>query len=527
MLKLSKSYLFFILLCIVFPISFLMMQSFTSGTLSDQESWSFILDNMLLDLLKNTGSLALLTVFFSCILGILQATLISFTNIRMKKIFHLLFVLPIIFPLYILSYIYVGSLEFSGNIPTFFRTFFNIDLSNMVQIKSLLGVSVVFSFALSPYVYLFLKSAFLHIDKKLILSAKSLGRGPSYILLTLIIPYSRSWICSSGILVFLEVICDFGGVSVFNYDTFSTAIYHAWISFFSLNTAIKLSSIPLVFTIFLYLINQWANRSRQGKGSRSESYLLFILTENKKNIITFITLIYCFFSVIFPIAQLFHWGWKGLSRESGNEYIFLILQTVGIGCVIAILINIFSIILIFFSRMYFSKRENNIMVLSKIGYAIPSSIIAISIILPLSFFKINYFGSFALIALFWGYLIRFFPVALEMQYNSYRILPKKLDWVSYSLGKNKLTTFFRVHLPVLKFPLIYSMMMIFIEVIKEMPITLILRPYGINTLATKIYELTSEGEWERASVCGSLLILFGLLSVFISECYKNKRGTWK
>ncbi|MDC1174663.1 iron ABC transporter permease [Bacteriovoracaceae bacterium] len=494
-----------------------------SGELSDQETWTFILDSMLWDLTKNTLSLAFLTVLFSSLIGFGQAYLISFSSLSKKWVLHLLFVMPLIFPLYIIGFVYVGSLEYSGVIPSLIRENFGFNILNFINIKSVWGVAFVFSLALSPYIYLYLKSCFGGIDKKLFLSARSLGKTPRQITRTIVLPQALPWLFSGAILVCLEVICDFGGVSVFNYETFSTAIYHAWISLFSINTAVRLSLFPTLFALILYMISQYKFRVREGKSKVQESIVLLNLKGISKKFVFLLIFFYTLVAVIFPVSQLLIWSMHAIGIELDSDYLLLIVQTLFIGSAVAFLINSIGLVFLYLQRYRFSSREKSILPITKLGYAIPGSIVAISIMAFFSIFEVSYSGYFAFFALLLAYLIKFYSVSSELMMRGMSSISKKMDWSSLSLGKSSSFTFFKIQLPILRPVLFSSFVLVLIEVFKEMPITLILRPFGVNTLATRVYELTSEGEWERASISALFLILLGAVSLYISEKVINKK----
>ncbi len=472
---------------------------------------------MFWDLLGDTFSLAFLTVGFTSVIGFSQAYLICFSNIYFKKGLHLLFILPLIFPLYVLGFVYVGSLEYSGAIPSFFRESFGINILSLINIKSVWGVAFVFSLALTPYIYLYLRSAFRAMDAKLFLSARSLGKLPSELVKHIILPQATPWLFSGAVLVFLEVLCDFGGVSVFNYETFSTAIYHAWISLFSINTAVRLSLFPALVALVLYLINQYKFKVRVGKAKRYEETILFDLTGTTKALVISIVGIYVFLSVIFPALQLVLWSLEAINIELDKSYFLLIAETLGIGALVAFLITGISLAFLFLERHRFGKKEISFLPVTKLGYALPGSIIAISIMAFFANAKVSYTGLFAFFALFLAYLIKFYSVPSELMRRGISGISKKMDWSSQSLGKSAVFTFTKVQLPLLRPVIFSSFVMVLIEVFKEMPITLILRPFGVNTLATRIYELTSEGEWERASLSAVFLLLLGGISLYISE----------
>ena len=188
MIFFSRLYLYLLIVVTIGPIAFLLGRSVFKSSITDKETWSFIFQNMLWDLTLNTVILGGFTVFLSLLTGLLQAILICFTNIGAKKILHTLFVLPLAFPLYILAFIYVGSLEYSGPLTGFFRKALDIDLTQLIPIKSPFMIALVFSFAFSPYAYLFLKSAFTYINKDILWTARSLGKTPPALLIQLILP---------------------------------------------------------------------------------------------------------------------------------------------------------------------------------------------------------------------------------------------------------------------------------------------------------------------------------------------------
>jgi iron(III) transport system permease protein len=494
-------------------------KSISSSTPEDQKAWIFILENRFWDLCVDTFILIVPTVILSTFLGVAQAILICFSNIRYKKIFHFLFILPLAFPLYVLSFIYVGSFEYSGFIPTYFRQTLNFNLNDVFSIKSVYSISIVFSFAMAPYVYLFIKSGLQRMDSKMILVAKSLGKSSRQIVTGLLLPFVRPWIITSGIIVFLEILSDFGGVSTFNYDTFSTAIYQSWISLFSINTAIKLSIFPTIIAISLHLYTLRMSTTMPTQKENAETMIFIHFGRKTRNTILTLLFLYTFFSVLFPVGQLMLWSLESFKSEFNIQYTYLIFITISIGIIVSVLINSITLVLNIFQRYFYTKKEKLIISPMKIGYAIPGSIIGIAVMFLFSNFNISFYGSISFIALFLGLLIKFFNPSFELQRKSFEGISKKLDWSSFCLGAGHTKTFFNIHLPHLAPTLVTSLVIILVEVIKEMPIMLILRPYGINTVSTKIYELTSEGEWERAALSGLILIILGSVSIFFSEKY--------
>lgn len=518
----AKAYLYSLIFLVLGPISFVLGRAFLGSAVSDQETWSFIMNSMFWDLTVNTFALAALTMIGTSVVGFIQAFLVCFSNLPNKKSLHLFFILPLIFPLYVLGFIFVGSFEYSGPLPTFLRENLNLDIVSLFNIKSIWGVALVFTIALSPYVYLYLKSAFEALDERLFLSARSMGKSTKDIVKNIVFPQAFPWMMSGAILVCLEVFCDFGGVSVFNYETFSTAVYHAWISLFSINTAVKLSLFPTIVALVLYLINQYKFKLRETKPRNQRGVVLLNLKPIPRIVVIALVTLYLIVSLVFPTIQLLIWSFEAFSIELDSIYFLLIGETFAIGAGVALFVNIIGLIFLYFYRNQYKEFDQSMTAFTKVGYALPGSIIAIALMAITSVFGMSYAGLAALAVLAFAYTIKFFSVSFELMRRGLTSISKKMDWSSQSLGASPIDTFRKVHIPLLWPVLLSSFVMVLIEVFKEMPMTLILRPFGVDTLATRIYELTSEGEWERASLSAVFLLLLGAISLFVSERFLRK-----
>ena len=490
---------------------FFIVINFFQNSQAESDHWNFILTETLPSLISNTFILIFSCVLLTLFFGFAQAVLTTFTNLKFKKYLHLLFIIPLAYPLYVISYIYVGMFEYGGEIATFFREVFNINILSLFNIKHPFSIALIFSFVLSPYSYLFFRSFLKRINYKQIWCARSLGKTPFQTLLSVIIPQARPWIIAVSILISLEVLCDFGGVSIFNYETFTVAIYEAWMGLFSLNSAIKLSLLPLLLALIFFGLNQLVP-IHNFKVDSINSYILFSPNKAQKSLIYSSIFIYLFFSLILPISVLIFWFISNFSIYALTAAAPYLFDTLILGFSAGIILSLLS--LIYLSKERLSSRFKPITSFLKIGYALPGTIIAIALMNILSYFNMNYFGAIAYIILILGLNIRFFAPVYDLLNHSYESIGIKNDWASRSLGASKSKTFFKVHLPLLRPALISSFLLGFLEIIKEMPITMILRPHNINTLSTKIYELTSEGEWEQTSIFALTLFVFGVLSLY-------------
>ena len=232
--------------------------------------------------------------------------------------------------------------------------------------------------------------------------------------------------------------------------------------------------------------------------------------------------LHAFFALFFPLGQLGIWAFS-LGKEILQENIFsYILDTAMLATACGLLITLISLFFVFLARFYWSSRDRFLSFFLKLGYAFPGVIVGVGVMAFFSFFKVNFFGSIAYLALVYGLLIRFYSIGWEIQDNACALIKQRFDWSAQSLGLNSWRTFFRVHLVLLRPAIFSSFILCFLEVAKEMPITLILRPYNFNTLSSKIYELTSEGEWEKASLYSILLMGLASLTLILNEYFKRE-----
>ena len=522
MVRTSRAIFFLALLLVFFPLVLLIVRAWWFATPADLEVWDFIRRFTLPGLFANTFILMVLTVFASLVTGFLQAVLVVLTDIKARAILHALFILPLAFPLYVLSYIYVGALEYSGPLPSYLRNFWEFDLLQIINIRHPLSVSAVFSLALSPYVYLFQKSFLERIDRKVIWSARVLGQGPWKVLFFVLVPQSKACLVAVSVFIGLEVLCDFGAVSVFNFETFSTAIYEAWSGLYSFNSAMRIGTFPVLLAIFLYGLGGYL------KGTiveRENKFMEPLFSPGQTARVALFSLVfaYTFLSLIFPLGQLLVWAISSWEEVLEIHLFTYLAGSFALASACGILVAVISLLFAFFDRFCWQKWHKRLALFLKMGYALPGSLVGVGVMAMFAFMQVHFFGKMAFVALLLGLCIRFYAVGFEMNHKAYSLIHQKLDWMGRSMGLSFWQVFRRVHFPILKPAFLSSILLCFLEVVKEMPITLILRPYGINTLATKVYELTSEGEWERTSFYALLLICLGLFSVLFNEFLRKKK----
>ena len=487
------------------------------GSPSD-DVWNHIKNHSLSSLILNTFWPVVGVGIGSFFLGTLSAFLIVFCSFPGKAVFEKLFILPLALPLYITAFVYRGLFEYSGPLPTWLRTNYGIHLDHYFQIQSLPAICAVFSFSLYPYVYLMARDAFLSTGIPVLKQAASLGVPLKTAVIKLLLPACLPWILGGTLLAMMETLSDFGGFAAFGHDTLTTAIYTSWFGLFSISTACKISLFLLIASIGLIFL--W-KKTTPRRHTDQTSPFPFPLSKKGQILSTLISFGIVFFSLCLPICQLFIWSWK--QENIWNLRPFLINS---------LILSLGASLLIIPWGLFWSylKRNNQklkgLIDLSLSGYALPGILIATSVFASYKGIGIHSpWGT--LVILFLAYTTRFLSVAFNPLHSACEQIPLSLDKTALSLGKSRYFIFVKVHLPLIKRSVGGAFLLIFMELFKEMPMTVFIRPFNLDTLAVKIFEFTSEGEWEMASPPSLLLVFFSMIVILImtKETYEPRPGT--
>lgn len=490
---------------ITLPIFAVVAKGLTSPFTDDV--WVHFKDFLLADLLFKTLWPLLGVGFLSLILGGTCAFLTVFCRYPGKKIFKWLFVLPLAFPLYVTSFVYVGLLDYSGPFLSWYRQVSDIPLEKYLTVKSPLGLCLVFSLCLYPYVYLVVRNAFLSVGTKAMLQARSLGMPPGRAFFKLLVPLCRPWILAGTLLVMMETLSDFGGFSVFNHDTLTTAIYTAWFGFFSLATASKIAAI-LVVIAFLLIFCEQKNKPNANYAGTEPLSFSFPLSFSGRLAGFLFSSVLIFFSLVVPLIQLLVWSMDGWDLSGYGSFIMNSFLFAAMGASTVVILGVFWA---FLKRI---GKFKSLIDFSILGYALPGTLIALSVFVCFKSIGLN-FSWGPLLVLLLAYCVRFLAVAYRPVDNAYGRMAANLDLAARSLGQGRFKIFKRIHIPFIDKSIGTAFLLIFIELLKEMPITLLIRPFNRDTLAVKIFEFTSEGDWQRASVPAILLVVLGVMAVLM------------
>ncbi len=524
---------------VILPILVILVQWGTVGN-GEQEIWQHLFDTKLDRLLFNTVILMLGVGVGVMLVGVGLAWLTSACAFPGRKIFEWALMLPLAIPTYVMAFVFLGLMSYTGPVQTVLRSWFGSDVY-FPNVQASGAVILVLSLVLYPYVYMLARSAFITQGRSMMDAGRILGRSSWQVFFKVAVPIARPAIVAGIALALMETLADFGAVSIFNYDTFTTAIYSAWYGLFNLAVAAQLASLLLLFVALVLFAEQKGRKKARYTQQNSRNTRLYQLTGWRAFAATGFCSLILLLAFILPFIQLLLWCFEVASEELDGRYLGFLLNTLGLGLIAAVVTTLFALLLAYVKRLpsgIIERRWQNIAVrISTLGYALPGSVLAVGIILSFTFMDQaiiglakNIFGLRirpllvgGLFALVLAYSTRFMAVAFApVEAGFERINPKIIE-AAKSLGASPARLLHQIYVPLLKPGILTGLIIVFVDVMKEMPATLIMRPFGWDTLAVRVYQMTAEGQWERAALPSVTLILLGLIPVYL--LIKSSRST--
>lgn len=492
------------------------------------EIWRHLADTLLLDLLVNTFWLVTGVSVGTLVLGVSLAWLTAVCDFPGRKLFSWALLLPLAVPTYVLAFVSLGLLDYAGPVQGTLRSWFGSS-AWFPDIRSTAGVVTIMTLALYPYVYLLSRNAFSTQGKRMLEAAESLGCSPWRAFFQVVLPMARPWIAGGVLLVIMEALADFGAVSIFNFDTFTTAIYKAWFGFFSLAAAQLASGLVLIVFVII-ATEQWLRRRQRFTAARlsASSERLQLRGAARWGAFGYAFGVLAIAFVI-PLLQLSAWTLKSFHREFDSRYLELLLRSLGLALSAALLITLVALVLAYAKRRHPDPLTGALVRTANLGYALPGTVLAVGIFIPVAFIDNtliawgqNWFGlelglllqgTVAIMLL--AYLVRFMAAGFKPIDGAMHRVTPSIDEAARLLGLRGVKLLGRIHLPMLRGGVLTAATLVFVDVMKEMPITLMTRPFGWDTFAVKIFELTSEGEWERAALPALTILLAGLVPIVL------------
>ena len=532
-MKFNSWYLssFFISLVVLIPI----ITVFTSFFENTSNYYEILKNTFLIEYILNSVILLLSVLALTFIFGTGTAYLVSFYKFPGSNFFKWALILSFAVPPYIYAYSLTAFFENYGTAFTILKNLFgeaNYN-KNIPKFDGMLGAILSVSFSLFAYVYILARASFLYQSQNLIDLGKNLGFSKFKSFYKIILPAARPAIVAGLSLVAMETLAEFGAVDFFSINTLTTGIYNSWIYFDDLAFANRISFLLLLFIFSLFILENLSRRrakyhlNSKGGFKQKEKIELF-------GVQAFLAFMFCFIiffiSFLFPLSQMLYWTIKFPENLFDLKILTLTLNTIYLVFLSSLVLILFSLISNYGNRVSKNKFLNILSTLSISGYAIPGVILAVAFITFIAWFDENIIqalGFLSIKKIFIGsilglvlvYFVRFYSLAFNGIKSGYEKINISVDESSYLLGYSKQKTFMNIHIPYLRNSLLFVVILISLEIIRELPITLILRPFNFETFATTAYISASEDLLEAAAAPALFLILIATTCIIISSKY--------
>ena len=526
---------FFLSLLISFVVLIPIFTVFTSFFENTSNYYEILKNTFLKEYIFNSITLLVSVLILTFLIGTGSAYLVSFYKFPGSDFFKWSLILSFAVPPYIYAYSLTAFFENYGTAFTILTFIFGEANYNkdIPKFDGMIGAILSITFSLYAYVYILARASFLYQSQNLIELGKNLGFSKFRSFYNVILPAARPAIVAGLSLVAMETLAEFGAVDFFSINTLTTGIYNSWIAFDDLAFANQISFFLLIFIFLLFVLEKISRRkakyhlNTKGGFKQKEKYRL-----NGKN--SFFAFMFCFFvffmSFLFPLSQMMYWTIKFPENLFDLNIIDLLLNTLYLVTLSSLVLIVFSLISNYGNRVSNNKTLNTLSTLSISGYAIPGVILAIAFITFIAWFDNSIIKSFGLVSIkkiFIGsvlglvivYFVRFYSLAFNGIKSGYEKINISVDESAYLLGFSKRKTFTNIHVPFLRNSLLFIIILLSLEIIRELPITLILRPFNFETFATTAYISASEDLLEAAAVPSLFLILIASLFIIIASKY--------
>ena len=518
-------------LTVIIPILTIFSSFFESTT----NYFEILKNTFLVEYIFNSLFLLIGVLFLTFIMGVGCAYLVSFYNFPGVNFFKWALILSFAVPPYIYAYSLTAFFENYGTAFSILKSVFGDGDYNksIPKFDGMLGAILSVSFSLFGYVYILTRASFYYQSQNLIELGKNLGFSKFKSLTSIILPSARPAIVAGLSLVAMETLSDFGAVSFFGINTLTTGIYNSWIAFDDLTFANQLSFYLLIFILALFILENFSRKKAKYHSPTKGGFK----QKEKINLIrakSFMAFLACslvlFLSFVFPLSQMLYWTIIFPKNFLDLNFQQLFMNTILLVSLSSLVLIIFSFISNYGNRVSRSKFLNILTTFSVSGYAIPGVILAVAFITFIAWFdntiisflefkSVKKFFIGSILGLVLVYFIRFYSLACNGIKSGYEKINRSIDESAYLIGYSKLKTFLNIHVPYLRNSVLLITILISLEVIRELPITLILRPFNFETFATTAYIFASQDLLEAAAAPSLLLILIASFFILLTSKY--------
>jgi len=497
------------------------------------EGWDHLVSTVLGEYVASSAILLLRVGVLTLVVGVSTAWLITTCDFPGRRILSWGLILPLSIPSYIAAFTYAELVNHGGPVQSALKWLLPGVSTLWVRpaLLSPVGVSVVLALVLYPYVYLVARTSFQKQTGGVLESARLLGRGATATFFRVALPLARPAVVGGLTLVLMEVLNEYGAVRYFGVPTFTTGIFRSWTGLNDFSATMRLSGC-LLLAVFLLVAGERAARGRMRYDEGAASGRPLARTRLggwRAGVATLVCAVPFFLGFVLPVGQLVAWAARRPEAVLDPRFLQLTGNTFGLALIAAVLTVSAALLVIYTVRLTPTPLLRNASRVSMMGYAIPGVIVALGLLFPLGALDRwidgamrQSFGvstgllvSGTVTALVVAYLVRFLAVAMAPVDSGFERICGKLDETSRSLGVSPLRTLFRVNIPLLRGTLMGAALLVFVDVLKELPLTLVLRPFNFDTLATRAFQLAMDERVGESAIPALLIVAVGLLPVII------------
>jgi len=502
----------------------------------EENAWTHLANTVLPYYLKNTLILMLGVVTLTFLVGTGSAWLISMYNFPGKRWLSWALLLPFAVPAYVVAYVYTDLLEYAGPVQSTLRAVFGWQSMQdywFPEVRSMGGAILMMSLALYPYVYMLARTSFLDQSVSLYQVSRSLGVTPFVFFYRVSLPIARPAIAVGLALVLMETLNDFGTVDYFAVQTLTAGLYDTWLNMGNLGGAAQIASVMVLVVVLLVSLERYSRRQQKQFNSRNPGNPIpcQTLTGTKAALATTAALLPVLLGFVIPFVVLTSYAFRYFDVSWSTEFVSYATNSFTLSAAAAIITLILGTLLAYSKRMNKHPITDAAIRISSLGYAVPGAVLAIGIIIPFAWFD-NQLDAFmratfgistglilsgTAFAVLFAYLVRFLAVASGSIESSLEKVTPNMDMASRSLGHSYLSTLTRIHLPIIRRGALTAMLVVFVDCMKELPATLILRPFNFETLATQVYQFASDELLEQSALSALVIVMVGIIPVMLLD----------
>ena len=496
------------------------------------DTWHHLANTVLSDYVINSALLLLGVAIGVLLIGVPAAWFTSVCEFKGKNVLAWALLLPLAIPAYIVAYTYTGLLDFAGPVQSAIRDITGLSYGDywFFEIRSLTGAMLMLVLVLYPYVYLLARAAFLEQSSNSLEVCRSLGYSRSRAFFFLSLPMARPAIIAGLTLALMETLADYGTVQFFGVSTFTTGIFRTFYGLGDADAAAQLASLLLSFVAMLILLERYSRRLNRyhATGESKATAALIQLSVKQQWLVWLFCLTPILLGFVLPASVLTYWSLTEASFDI-SQFFSLAWNSFYLALGAALIAVLLSLILAYAKRLQPNFAVTSAVTTASLGYALPGTIIAIGIIIPLAWIDhqlidalqewfnidVGLLLSGSLFALLFAYTIRFLAVSLGAVQSGLSKIKPNIDNAARSLGNSHSKVLYNIHVPLMKSSLLTALLIVFVDVLKELPATLILRPFNFNTLAVHAFELASDERLVDAAPASLMIVAVGLLPVIL------------